>query len=283
MLVSSEELFKIARKYNFAIPAPNFVDQNSIKAYIEVAEKLNLPIILAYAEAHEDFLSFDEALYLGRYYGEKARIPAVLHFDHGTKKELIMKAIDNGFNSVMIDASMDSFEDNVRKTKEIVKYAHLRGVVVEAEIGHVGNSENYRNNDNSASIYTTVEDAKRFIELTDVDSLAISIGTAHGHYKGKPVIDFNRLREIRNAVDIPLVLHGGSSSGDNNLRRCATEGISKINIYTDLVTAACDKVKNTQFNDYYELLYAQREGMKECLEHYYDVFETNKYRQANVI
>jgi ketose-bisphosphate aldolase len=283
LLVSSKELFKIARKYNFAIPAPNFVDQNSIKAYIEVAEKLNLPIILAYAEAHEDFLSFDEALYLGRYYGEKAKIPAVLHFDHGTKKELIMKAIDNGFNSVMIDASMDSFDDNVRKTKEIVKYAHLRGVVVEAEIGHVGNSENYRNNDNSDSIYTTVEDAKRFVELTDVDSLAISIGTAHGHYKGKPVIDFNRLREIRNTVDVPLVLHGGSSSGDDNLKRCATEGISKINIYTDLVTAACDKVKNTQFSDYYELLYAQREGMKECLEHYYDVFETNKYRQANVI
>jgi len=283
LLVSSKELFKVARKYNFAIPAPNFVDQNSIKAYIEVAEKLNLPIILAYAEAHEDFLSFDEAIYLGRYYGEKAKIPAVLHFDHGTKKELIMQAIDNGFNSVMIDASMDSFEDNVRKTKEIVKYAHLRGVVVEAEIGHVGNSENYRNNDNSDIIYTTVEDAKRFVELTDVDSLAISIGTAHGHYKGKPVIDFNRLREIRNAVDIPLVLHGGSSSGDDNLKRCATEGISKINIYTDLVTAACDKVKNTQFNDYYELLCAQREGMKECLEHYYDVFETDKYRQANVI
>lgn len=283
LLVSSTELFKVARENNFAIPAPNFVDQNSIKAYIEVAEKLNLPIILAYAEAHEDFLSFDEALYLGKYYGEKAKIPAVLHFDHGTKKELIIRAIDEGFNSVMIDASMDSFEDNVRKTREIVKYAHLRGVVVEAEIGHVGNSENYRNNDNSASVYTTVEEAKKFVELTNVDSLAVSIGTAHGHYKGKPAIDFNRLKEIRNAVNVPLVLHGGSSSGDDNLKRCATEGISKINIYTDLVTAAFNKVKNTKCNDYYELLNAQKEGMKECLEHYYDVFETKKFRQIITI
>lgn len=277
MLVSSKELYKKARENNFAIPAPNFVDQGSIKAYIEVAEKLNLPVILAYAEAHKDFLSFDEALYLGKYYGEKAKIPAVLHFDHGTTKELIIKAIDEGFKSVMIDASMDSFEENVRKTKEIVEYAHLRGVVVEAEIGHVGGGEDYKSKDNSGSIYTTVEEAKKFVELTEVDSLAVSIGTAHGAYKGKPVIDFERLKEIRSAVDTPLVLHGGSSTGDDNLGRCATEGISKINIYTDLVTAAFKKVQNTKFNDYYELRNAQIDGMKECLEHYYGVFQTRKF------
>lgn len=278
MLVSSKELYKAARKSNFAIPAPNFVDQGSIKAYIEVAEKLNLPVILAYAEVHKDFLSFDEALYLGKYYAEKARIPAVLHLDHGTTKELIIRAINQGFKSVMIDASMDSFEDNVRRTKEIVEYAHLRGVVVEAEIGHVGGGEDYKSKDNSGSIYTTVEEAKKFVELTEVDSLAVSIGTAHGAYKGKPVIDFERLKEIRNAIDTPLVLHGGSSTGDDNLGRCATEGISKINIYTDLVTAAFKKVQSTKFNNYYELRNAQIEGMKECLEHYYGVFQTKKFR-----
>ncbi|QCX34057.1 class II fructose-bisphosphate aldolase [Caloramator sp. E03] len=277
MIVSSKELYKVTRKKNFAIPAPNYVDQVSIKAYIEVAEKLNLPIILAYAEVHKKFLTFDEAIYLGKYYAEKAKIPAVLHLDHGTTKELIIRAIDEGFKSVMIDASMDSFEDNVKKTREIVEYAHLRGVVVEAEIGHVGGGEDYKSKDNSNSIYTTVEEAKKFVELTEVDSLAISIGTAHGTYKGKPVIDFKRLMEIRNAIDTPLVLHGGSSTGDDNLRRCATEGISKINIYTDLVTAAFNKTKNTKYNDYYELRNAQIEGMKECLEHYYDVFQTKKF------
>lgn len=277
MLVSSKELFKVARKNKFAIPAANFVDQNSIKAYIAVAEKLNLPIILSYAEAHKDFLSFDDALVLGKYYGEKAKVPVVFHLDHGTTKELIMRAIDEGFKSVMLDDSMDSFEDNVKNTREIVEYAHLRGVVVEAEIGHVGNGEGYKSNDDSDSIYTTVEEAKKFAKLTNVDSLAISIGTAHGAYKGKPVIDFDRLKEIRNAIDTPLVLHGGSSTGDINLGRCATEGISKINIYTDLVTAAFNKAQTTKSNDYYELRNAQTEGMKECLEHYYGVFQTKRF------
>lgn len=278
MLVSSKELYKVTRKNNFAIPAPNFVDQGSIKAYIEIAEKLNLPVILAYAEVHKDFLSFDEALYLGKYYAEKAKIPAVLHLDHGTTKELIIRAINEGFKSVMIDASMDSFEDNVRRTREIVEYAHLRGVVVEAEIGHVGGGEDYKSKDDSSSIYTTVEEAKKFVELTEVDSLAVSIGTAHGAYKGKPVIDFERLKEIKNAIDTPLVLHGGSSTGDDNLGRCATEGISKINIYTDLVNAAFNKAQGTKSNDYYELRNAQTQGMKECLEHYYGVFQTKKFR-----
>lgn len=278
MLVLSKELFKEARRNNFAIPAPNFVDQNSIKAYIEVAEKLKLPVILAYAEAHKDFLSFDEALCLGKYYGEKAKVPAVLHFDHGTTKELIIRAINEGFTSVMIDASMDSFEDNIKKTKEIVEYAHLRGVIVEAEIGHVGNGEVYNSNDNNNSIYTSVEEAKKFVELTNVDLLAISIGTAHGAYKGKPVIDFDRLKEIRNAIGTPLVLHGGSSTGDVNLGRCATEGISKINIYTDLVTVAFNKSQSTISKDYYELRNVQAEGMKECLKHYYSVFQTKKIK-----
>lgn len=278
MLVSSKELFKAARENNYAIPSTNFVDQNSIRAYIEVAEKLNLPIILSYAEAHKNYLSFDEALLLGKYYGEKAKVPAVLHFDHGTTKELIIRAIDEGFNSVMIDASMDSFEENVRKTKEIVDYAHLRGVVVEAEIGHVGGGEDYKSKDDSDSIYTTVEEAKKFVELTNVDSLAISIGTAHGAYKGTPVIDFDRLKEIRNAVDTPLVLHGGSSSGDSNLERCAIGGISKINIYTDFVTAALKKSQSTKFSDYYDLRDALADGMKECLEHYYGVFHTKEFK-----
>jgi len=278
LLVSSKELFKKARKRKFAIPAPNFTDQNSIKAYVEVAEKLDLPVILAYAEVHKEYLSFEEALMLGKYYGEKANIPAVLHLDHGTTKDLIFKAIDQGFKSVMIDASMESFDKNVEKTKEIVEYAHLRGVVVEAEIGHVGGGEEYNSKDDSDSIYTTVEDANRFIQATNVDSLAISIGTAHGAYKGEPVIDFNRLKEISKAVETPLVLHGGSSSGDENLEKCALEGINKINIYTDLVTAAYDEVQKVKTNDYYELRNAQINGMKKCLEHYYGVFHTSKFK-----
>ena len=281
MLVSSKELYKVSRKYNFAFPAPNFVDQNSAKACIEVAEELNLPLILAYAQAHKEFLSFDEAVELGKYYGEKAKVPVVLHFDHGTDKDLIMKAVDIGFKSVMIDASSDPFEENVRKTREIVKYAHLKGVVVEAEIGHVGGGETYKSKDDNDSRYTTVEEAEKFFELTEVDSLAISIGTAHGAYKGKPVIDFERLKEIRSKVDVPLVLHGGSSSGDDNLKRCALNGISKINIYTDLVTAAYKKAAKMEWKRYSISTEIKIKGIKECLKHYYSVFETEKYRKGD--
>lgn len=277
MIVTSKELFRAARKGKFAFPAPNYVDQASASAHVAVAEKLGLPVILAFAEAHQAYLPFDEAVAIGKLYAEKAKVPVVLHLDHGQTKETILRAIDQGFRSVMIDASSLPFEENVQRTREIVRYAHLRGAVVEAEIGHVGGGDEYKDAGNSNNIYTTVEEAGRFAELTEVDSLAISIGTAHGAYKGTPVIDFERLAEIKNAIETPLVLHGGSSSGDENLGRCAEEGICKINIYTDLITAAYHQVKQCGPEGYFELREAMRRGMMGCLEHYYRVFGTARY------
>lgn len=278
MIVTSKELYKVARERNFSFPAANFVDQLSAAAYIEEAEAENLPLILAFAEVHKSYLPVEDAFTIGKYYAEKAKVPVVLHLDHGTTKELIFKAIDFGFKSVMIDASSESFERNVERTKEIVEYAHKNGVVVEAEIGHVGEGQEYTSQEKSNNIYTTVEEAKRFVELTEVDSLAISIGTAHGAYKGTPHIDFERLHEIRDAIETPLVLHGGSSSGDENLHKCAVGGISKINIYTDFVTAAYRQAKEAEAKDYFEIREAMRGGMKQCLAHYYDVFDTKKYK-----
>ncbi|MGB4984880.1 MAG: class II fructose-bisphosphate aldolase, partial [Erysipelotrichaceae bacterium] len=158
----------------------------------------------------------------------------------------------------------------------VVEYAHKFGVVVEAEIGHVGSGENYENHNLTDSIFTEVEMAKKFVELTNVDSLAVSIGTAHGKYKGTPVINFERLHELAQEISVPLVLHGGSSSGDDNLEKCATQGISKINIFTDFIVAALDKVNGSQPKDYFELLKTADEGMREVLHHYYDVFHCNK-------
>ncbi|WP_313577682.1 class II fructose-bisphosphate aldolase [Lacrimispora sp.] len=278
MIVNSKELFKTARKRDYAYPAPNYVDQLSASSYIAVAEKLNLPVILAYAEAHQKYLSFDEAVEIGLYYAKKAKVPVALHLDHGQTKELIFEAINRGFKSVMIDASSQRFEENVRQTREIVAYAHERGAVVEAEIGHVGGGDEYKDSGNNDNVYTSVEEARRFVELTEVDSLAISIGTAHGAYKGTPVIDFTRLEEVRKAIETPLVLHGGSSSGEYNLSRCATEGISKINIYTDLITAAAKEVETVYPCDYYTLKKALKNGYEKCLEHYYGVFKTFRYR-----
>ena len=279
MIVTSKGLFEKARELNFAIPSANYIDQLSASAYVEVAEEEGLPLILSFAQAHQQFCPYDDAIAIGKYYAENAKVPVVLHLDHGTDKDFIFKAIDAGFKSVMIDASFETFDENVRKTKEIVEYAHANGVVVEAEIGHVGGGDEYENQIESNNVYTTVEEAKKFAELTNVDSLAISIGTAHGTYKGTPSIDFERLVEIRNAIGVPLVLHGGSSSGDENLNRCAVNGISKINIYTDFLLAAYDSVEKANAKTYFEVRKAMKDGMKDCLKHYYEVFETYKYKE----
>ena len=262
-----------AKQGNFAIPATNFIDWNSAKAYVEMSEELNLPLILAFAQVHSPYLSLEEAASIGKYFQGKAKTPVVLHLDHGQDLAFIKKAIQLGFNSVMIDASLDSFEENVRKTKEVVEVAHEFGVDVEAEIGFVGANGDV-SKDEIKSIYTNVEDAEKFVQETNVDSLAVSIGTSHGLYKGIPKINFQRLSELRNVLNIPLVLHGGSGSGDDNLNRCAREGISKINIYSDFMDAGAKSVSEKSFTNYIDVLKASREGMKTTLKHYYRVFET---------
>ena len=274
MLVTSKELFKNAKKEGYAIPAPNFIDVESMKAYVRVAENLGVPVILALAETHINLISLEEAALNGKALAEEAKVPVVLHLDHGMTPSIIKKAIDLGFTSVMIDASQDDFKTNVSRTKEIIDYAHPRGVVVEAEIGHVGSGDNYENHEQTDSKYTTVNDAIQFIKETNVDSLAISIGTAHGMYKGIPEINFERLNEISSEVETPLVLHGGSSSGDSNLNKCAKEGIAKINVFSDLVNAAMDEINSSQPANYLEVKEAANQGMEKCLTHYYGVFET---------
>ena len=145
MLVTSKELFAIALKKKFAIPATNFVDQTTLRAYLSVAEQRQLPLIVSFAQAHNEILPLEEAFILGRYYAEKASVPVVLHLDHGEDIDFVKQAVDLGFTSVMIDASQDTYEENVMKTREIINYARPRGVVVEAEIGHVGSGDNYEN------------------------------------------------------------------------------------------------------------------------------------------
>lgn len=278
MLVTSKEIFQQAKDNGYAIPAPNFIGVESMKLYVEIAEELGLPVILALAETHLEFISLEEAALNGKYFAEKASVPVVLHLDHGMTPSIIKKAVDLGFTSVMIDASQDDFATNVTKTKEIIDYAHPKGVVVEAEIGHVGSGVNYENHEHTDSKYTTVDDTIQFIKETNVDSLAISIGTAHGMYKGTPSINFERLNEITKAVETPLVLHGGSSTGDENLSRCSVEGICKVNIFSDLVNAAMDEIQTSNPSNYLDLKQNANEGISECLKHYYEVFGTHKFK-----
>ena len=274
MLVNSKALFKTCQKQRFAIPGANFSDMESIKFHVAVAEELGLPLIVEIAESHlGDNLSLEDAALVGRKYAERASVPIVLHLDHGESYETCRKAVDLGFTSVMIDASQKSFDENVATTRKVVEYAHQHDVVVEAEIGHV--ASNFNQND-TETLYTSAEEARAFTEASGCDSLAISIGTAHGVYKAKaiPEISFTALAAIRAATDTPLVLHGGSGSGDDNLRRCAREGICKVNVYTDLYLSAMEAVKKTDAKDYLSLRAALKQGMADCLKHYYSIFET---------
>lgn len=278
MKISMSSLLREAREKHFAIPAMNYIDFLSAKAYLEASQEKNLPLILAFAQTHSSWLPLEEAALIGKYIQETSTTPVVLHLDHGQDIDFIKKAISLGFNSVMIDASLDSFEENVRKTKEVIRFAHEHGVDVEAEIGFVGANENLENHQNIESVYTSLESAIRFYDETNVDSLAVSIGTAHGIYKGIPKINFERLQEISESLPIPLVLHGGSSSGESNLNRCAKNGISKINIFSDVIVAAHQFQENTQTADYPSLILGLQNAMKKVLLHYYDVFETKEVK-----
>ncbi|MDU2585419.1 MAG: class II fructose-bisphosphate aldolase, partial [Anaerococcus prevotii] len=258
----------------FAIISANFIDNNSARVFVKTAEDNNLPIILSYAQSHADILSIEEAASFGKYLAEKSKSPVILHLDHGQDIGTVLKAIELGFSSVMIDASSESFENNIRITKEVVEKAHKNGVTVEAELGHVGANDKSEADIITDSVYTEVDDVIEFVERTNVDSLAISIGTAHGLYKGIPNINFERLKDIDSLVDIPLVLHGGSSSGDENLKRCAKNGISKINIYTDFINAAYKAIENGKFDNYIQMKEAADSAMRDVLIHYFNVFET---------
>jgi len=274
MLVNSKNALLTAKKENFAIPATNFIDLDSARSYAKVAEEKGLPLILAYAQSHSEMLSIEEAALIGKFFAEKSRVPIILHLDHGEDTDFIFKAIELGFTSVMIDASRESFEDNIAITKKVVDYAHQFDVTVEAELGHVGSNDFSESPTLTDSIYTEVEDVLEFVDQTKVDSLAISIGTAHGIYKGAPTINFERLEEIDKMTTIPLVLHGGSSSGDNNLNRCATHGISKVNIFSDFINDAFSAISKEQPEDYLALKKIANQTMSSVLDHYYNVFAT---------
>ena len=281
MLVTTKEMFEKSRKEGYAIVAPDFWDSNSCKAYVETAEELGVPVILSFAQAHSEMLSVEEALHIAKFYAEKASVPVAIHLDHGLDVETVKKAVDLGYTSVMIDASAQPYEVNVARTKEVCDYAHAHGVVVEAELGHVGSgdvitSENKEALADDHNIYTEVEIAKKFVEETDVDSLAVSIGTSHGLYKGTPVIDFDRLHELRAALPVPLVLHGGSGSGNENLERCATEGISKINVFTDFTVEAIESSKSEDYINWYKLILDSDKAIKDKLAFYFKLFHTGK-------
>lgn len=277
MLVNSKEMLLKAKKEHYAVPSANIIDSNTIHGVLDASRELDLPIIISLAEVHTEYFSIKECAALVKKLAEDHKQKVVLHYDHGFTISKVKEAIDEGFTSVMIDGSSLPYEKNVAQTRDIVEYAHKKNVTVEAEIGHVGGGESYIDPTKDKSMLTTVEEAIKFADDTGVDSLAVSIGTAHGEYKGVPNINFERLSEIANSINIPLVLHGGSGSGDENLSKTTKLGICKINIFTDLANAARDSSKDGYaIRSYVDSCMLARQGYTNKLMHYYNVFGTQK-------
>jgi ketose-bisphosphate aldolase, class II len=270
MLVDGKSVLDAAKAGRYGIVAPDFLTLNAARVFVQTADALKTPILLSFAQGHAGLISLEEAALVGKYWAEKVATPIVLHLDHGQDFDFLRRAIELGFTSVMLDASMKEMDENIRLTKEVVAYAHTKGVSVEAEIGHVGGASEGVEGATSESVYTTVEEAKAFAEATAVDSLAVSIGTSHGVYKSNkaPELNFTRLRELAAAVPVPLVLHGGSGTGDENLRRAVREGIAKLNIYTDFLTGAMAEIKAAHTDSLIETQKAADEGMRRVLTHY---------------
>lgn len=248
MLYTMKQLLEVANEENFAIPAPNIQNELTARAVIEAAEICNSPLIIDIAfPIHPDIIFLGE---MTRRLAEESRIPIAINLDHGGSRWLdlesclreVMPCIRAGFTSIMVDRSRLSYDENVKQVKAAVQIAHALGVTVEAELGHVGDGEQYDNK--SDMVLTEPREARQFIEDTGVDCLAVSIGTAHGQYKGVPHLDFERLEKIKKVTDnFPLVLHGGSGTGEENLRKASKMGINKVNIGTDLFRAALHAVR----------------------------------------
>lgn len=261
MLVAMKDILQSATKGNYAVPATNVSSELDVRPILEAAEELRSPIILGVGyRANPDIVFFGSYL---RRLAEAVSVPVAIHLDHGGAFPQIIHAIQAGFTSVMYDCSTLPYEENVTNVKEVVKICHAVGVSVEAELGHVGQGSQY-DIDRDAAL-TEPEKAKHYIEETGVDCLAVAIGTAHGTYSGAPYLDFERLAAIKQAVgaDFPLVLHGGSGTGNEALRKVAGMGINKINIATDMYRAACNSILQTDFKgNYYGVYKVMQAGIK---------------------
>ena len=244
MLMNMKELLAVADKNGFAVPAFNIGSEAILKGVVESANEKNAPVILAIHPTELEFLG-DSFIKTCIEEANKSKVPMVIHLDHGGTFEEVLHAIRCGFTSVMIDASHLSYEENIAITKKVVEVAKVSNVSVEAELGTIGTTgENFEGGADDI-IYTNPEQAKDFIEKTGIDSLAVAIGTAHGIYPKdmKPELKLDLLKTIRDTVDIPLVLHGGSSNPDDEIAQSVKIGISKINISSDIKFAFYKKCR----------------------------------------
>ena len=233
-LYTLRELLIPASAGEYAVGSFNFFGLENLQGILLAAAQLHAPVIVQASPGAVRHIGEKGICGLTRSLAEEYGVTAALHLDHATELDFIFRCVDNGFTSVMIDASKKSFSENVELTQKVVEYAHRNGVSVEAELGRLGGAEEEIRVSERDALFTDPEEAVRFVALTGVDALAIAVGTAHGFYKFEPDIDFDRIREIHAKTNSALVLHGGTGVSDSDLRRAIEAGISKINVGTEL-------------------------------------------------
>ncbi len=265
MIVNLNDVLKKAQEGHYAVGLFNTTDTDMAEAVIAAAEEMNSPVVIGTAEI---LLPFGELKLIApslRALAERAKVPVVLHYDHGLTFDRCIEALKLGFSSIMFDGSLGDSDKNIEETREIVKIAHSFGASVEGEIGHVGNAVDGDGVEDD--MYTTPEEAVAFVKDTGVDALAVAIGTAHGVYKTKPKLDLERLKAIRNALDTPLVLHGGSGLSDDDFRNSIRDGIAKVNIFTDLCVAGVKAMEEglKENKGYLDIRNMKVEEIKKCV------------------
>lgn len=281
MLMNMVDLLDVAYKNKFAVGSYNVSNSEFVEAIINAAEKKNAPAII---QIHPDELSYigDNFVAYVRQAVNHTRVPMAIHVDHGATYQDVLKGIQNGYSSVMIDTSAEPWEKNIAITKKCVEAAHAVNVSVEAELGTIGSNElSVDSNGVNEILYTEPEDAKKFVEATGVDTLAVAIGTRHGHYAHveKPELRIDLLEKIHKAIDIPLVLHGGSDNKDEEIRKTYQHGVAKINLSTDMKTAFFNQLRKTLVEkpDDYEpnvLMPSARQAAQDVVEYKMDLFNS---------
>ena len=273
MYVSMKNMLDDANANNYAVMAINCFNIETVRAVVQAATMEDAPIIVNIFQDH--LLTHCDSELIApivKTIAERTNVSVALNFDHGQEREYLIKAIDDGFSSVMVDASRFNLEDNIKMTKEIADYAHKHGASVEGEIGCLGASEGGEFTQDT--MYTDPEQAKIFFDRTNIDALAISIGTSHGNYpEGMvPEFDIERLKEIKRLTKAPLVLHGGSGSGEKNIVNSVKNGINKINVGCDFMNANRDAAakhlrENPDIN-YFDLIHSTEKESIQLVRYY---------------
>lgn len=274
-----KDLLAVGKEHQFAVPAFNICSFDMLKAIMEEVEANNAPVIL---EIHPDEIEYlgDNFVATVREYAHRSKLPVVIHMDHGGTIKDVMRAIRNGYTSVMIDASRASYEENVALTKQVVELAHKVGVSVEAELGTIGNNGSAEGGADSI-IYTDPDQAEDFVQRTGIDTLAVAIGTAHGLYPKdkKPELNMPLLKELNKRLDIPFVLHGGSGNPDKEVSESVQYGVRKVNLSSDLKSVFFEEVRrvlvdNPAMYEPNQVYPSANEKVKEVVRHKLHILNT---------